>query len=74
MSLTDIQRAALQMLAASPRGYSLSTMAARGFAPEMLQDFVRAGLATTGRDAVGVSKTRIEHMRITTAGRRAIAE
>jgi hypothetical protein len=50
MSLTDKQRAALQMLAASPRGFSLSTVMARGFAFEMLQDLVRAGLATAHRE------------------------
>jgi hypothetical protein len=74
MSLTDSQRAALQMLAASPRGYSLSTAVARGFAFETLKDLVRAGLATAHRDAVGTGKTKIEHLRITAAGRKSIAE
>jgi hypothetical protein len=73
MSLTDNQRTALQMLAASPRSYSLSTVMARGFAFEMLQDLVRAGLATAHRDAVGASKTKVAHLRITPAGRNAIA-
>jgi hypothetical protein len=40
MSLTDSQRATLQMLAASSRGYALSTAVARGFAFETLQDLV----------------------------------
>jgi hypothetical protein len=74
MSLTDNQRAVLQMLAMSPRGYSLSTVTARGFAFEMLQDLVRAGLAVIQRDAVGPAKTKIAHLRITAAGRNAIAE
>jgi hypothetical protein len=74
MSLTDRQRAVLQMLASSRRGYSLATMTARGFASEMLQDLVRAGLAVAHRDAVGPSKTKVVHLRITEAGRKAIAE
>jgi hypothetical protein len=55
------------MLAASPRGFSLSTVMARGFAFEMLQDLVRAGLATSHRDAVGAGKTKVAHLRITAA-------
>ena len=74
MSLTNNQRAALQMLAQSPRGYSLSTVMARGFAFEMLQDLVRAGLATAHRDAVGAGKTKVAHLRITAAGRSVIAQ
>jgi hypothetical protein len=46
MFLTDLQRAALQMLAKSPRGYALSTAVARGFSFEMLQGLVRVGYAT----------------------------
>jgi hypothetical protein len=72
MSLTEIQRAALQMLATSPRGFSLSTVMARGFFFEMLQGLVRDGLATSRRDAVGAEKTRVAHLRITEAGRKAI--
>jgi hypothetical protein len=74
MSLTDSQRAALQMLTSSPRGYSLSTVIARGFTFEMLQDLVRKGLLTTNRDAVGAGKTKVAHLRITATGRKAIAE
>jgi hypothetical protein len=74
MLLTDKQRAVLQMLATSPRGYALPTMMARGFAYEMLQDLVRAGLATVQRDLVGMEKTKLAHLRITAAGRKAIAE
>jgi hypothetical protein len=74
MSLTDIQRAALQMLAMSPRGYALSTVTARGFAFEMLQGLVSAGLVVAQRNAVGLSKTKVPHLRITDAGRKAIAK
>jgi hypothetical protein len=74
MSLTDVQRAALQMLATSHRGCSVTTAVARGFAFEMLEDLVRAGLATAHRDAVGARKTKIVRLRITAAGRKGIAE
>jgi hypothetical protein len=49
--LTDIQRAALQMLTTSARGCSLSILLTRGFAFEMLQRLVGAGASgrTTGR-------------------------
>jgi hypothetical protein len=72
--LTDEERAALEMLAASPRGYSLPTVKARGFAYEMLQGLVRTGLASVQRDAVGTEKTKLAHLRITAAGRKVIAE
>jgi hypothetical protein len=67
--LNDEQRAALSMLATSLRGYSLPTFMACGFAYEMLQDLVRAGLARTQRDRVRMEKTRLAHLRITVAGR-----
>jgi hypothetical protein len=72
--LTDQQRAALRMLAASIRGQSLSTMLARGFTIEMLQGLVSAGLATANRDAIGAARTKVAHLQITAAGRKAIAE
>jgi predicted amidohydrolase YtcJ len=56
--LTDKQCAALQMLAASARGYSLATMAARGFAPEMLHDLVRTGCTTVHRTAFGAGMSK----------------
>ena len=74
MSLTDVQRAALKMLVTSHRGCSVTTAVARGFAIEMLEDLVRAGLATAHRVAVGAGKTKSVHLRITAAGRKAIAE
>jgi hypothetical protein len=47
---------------------------ARGFTFEMLQELVRAGLASTNRDAVGTAKSKIPHLRITEAGRKAITD
>jgi hypothetical protein len=72
--LSDEQRAALQMLAASARGYTLSTLAAHGFVPEMLHDLVRAGCATVHRTAFSPGASKIVNLRITAAGRKAIAE
>jgi hypothetical protein len=72
--LTDTQCAVLLMLATAPRGYSLPTVMARGFAYEMIQDVVRIGLASVGRDAVGTEKRKLAHLRITVAGRKAIAD
>jgi hypothetical protein len=71
--LTDNQRAVLRTLAKSTRGYALSTVMARGFTFEMLQESVRAGLASTNRDAVGTATLKVPHLRITVAGRKAIA-
>jgi hypothetical protein len=70
--VTDSQRAVLQMLATSARGCSLSILLTRGI--EMLKRLVAAGLAVAQRDAVGLSKTKVPHLRITAAGRKAIAE
>jgi hypothetical protein len=53
--VTDSQRAVLQMLATSARGFALSTVMERGFTFEMLQDLVSAGMAVAQRDAVGLS-------------------
>jgi hypothetical protein len=71
---TDNQRAVLRMLAKSTRGYALSTVMARGFTFEMLQELVRGGLASTNRDAVGTARSKVPHLRITEAGRKAITE
>jgi hypothetical protein len=64
MSLSDLQHAALQMLAKSPRGFSLAAVVARGFSFGILQGLVRAGYATAHRDAVGAEKTRVAHLRL----------
>jgi hypothetical protein len=72
MPLTDLQRAALQMLVKSPRGYALSTAVARGFSFEILHGLVRVGYATSHRDVVGTKKEKLAHLRITEAGRKAI--
>jgi hypothetical protein len=68
--LTDNQRAVLQMLKTSRRGYLLPTVMARGFTFEMLQGLVSTGMAVAQRDALGPSETKVPHLRITEAGRR----
>jgi hypothetical protein len=73
-NLTEEQRAALQMLAGSHRGYSLTTVAARGFSFEMLEELVRTGLLSTSRNAIGLGKFKVAFLRITEKGRKAIAE
>jgi hypothetical protein len=72
--LTDEQRAALQMLAASAPGHALSTLLVRGCDFEMLQGLVRAGWATVRQHAFGRGKPKILNVRITKAGRKAIGE
>jgi hypothetical protein len=72
--LSDEQRAALRMLAASARGYSVSTLAARGFAEEMLRDLVRTGCVTVHRTAFGPGTSKIVTLRITATGRKAAAD
>jgi hypothetical protein len=70
--LSDLQHAALQMLAKSPRGVSLAVIVARGFSFDVLQGLVRAGYASAHRDAVGAGKAKVPHLRITTDGRKAL--
>ena len=74
MSITEEQQAALRFIAAAPRGVSLSTMMARGFSFEMLQGLVRAGFATTQRQAINAGEAKASYLRITGAGRTAIVE
>jgi hypothetical protein len=76
MSLNAEQRQALELLAASPGGYTKGRLLADGFTVDMLTDLVREGLATAQRGTlrVGGRMIRVERYRITDAGRRAIEE
>jgi hypothetical protein len=49
-------------------------MVAHGFTFEMLQDLARTRLVTANRDAVGTEKTKLMHLRITPAARKALAD
>ena len=74
MSLTAEQRQALELLAASPRGYTKGRLLADAFAVDMLADLVREGLAAAQRGTmrVGGRTIRVERYRVTDAGRRAL--
>jgi hypothetical protein len=76
MAITPDERDALRMLADSPHGSTESIMLAHGFAIGMLRDLVRNGLATADGRTVRAGQRLIEvkWMRITDAGRRALAE
>jgi hypothetical protein len=74
MMLSDDQREALGMLAASLRGRTESVMLAHGFEIETLRGLVRDGLATADRETAYYHRRAvlITTMRITEAGRQAI--
>jgi hypothetical protein len=74
MKLTDDQREALGVLAASLRGRTESMMLAHGFAIGMLRGLVRDGLATADRETAYYHRRAVlvTTMRITDAGRQAI--
>jgi hypothetical protein len=74
MNLTDEQRSALGMLAASMRGRTESMMLAHGFAIGMLRGLVRDGLATADREPAYYHRRAVivTAMRISDAGRQAI--
>ena len=70
------RRRALELLAASPDGCSEAIILAHGFTTDFLVDLIRAGLATaqTERAVVSRRSMQVTRMRITDAGRRALAE
>ena len=74
--LSAEQRRALELLAASPGGYTKGRLLADGFTVDTLADLVREGLATAHRGAVraGGRQIRVERYLTTNAGRRAIEE
>jgi hypothetical protein len=70
------RRRALELLVASPKGCTKAMMRAHGFSIDMLLDLLKAGLATTKREpmANGGRETDVARVRITEAGRRALAK
>ena len=70
------RRRALELLAASSDGCTEAIILAHGFTTDFLVDLIRAGLATaqTERAVVGRRSMQVTRMRITGAGRRALAE
>jgi hypothetical protein len=69
------QLRALRMLAGSPLGATEAIMLAHGFTFDMLTELVANGLATAtpGRIQTGGRPMKVTWLRITDAGRRALA-
>jgi hypothetical protein len=69
------RRRALELLAASPDGCTEAIMLAHGFTVPRMVALIRAGLATaTGERVVaGTRKIEVATVRITEAGRKALA-
>jgi hypothetical protein len=69
------RRAALELLAASRDGCAEAMLLAHGFTVPQLVELVRAGLATATaeRMVAGSRKIEVATVRITEAGRRALA-
>ena len=74
LCLSEDQRSALVILAASPRGLTKALMLADGFARDMLAGLVLAGFAMVVTETVRSSgqTIKVERLGITDAGRRAI--
>ena len=70
------RRRALELLAASPDGCSEAMMLAHGFTVDFLVELIRTGMATTRIEGVvaGGRAMEVARVRITEAGRRALAE
>ena len=70
------RRRALELLAGSREGCSKAMMRAHGFSIDMLVELVKAGLATTKRERMVADgrQTDVVRVRITDAGRRALAK
>jgi hypothetical protein len=70
------RRRALELLAASRDGCSEAIMLAHGFTVDVLAEIVRAGLAMASVERMVAGGKRIEviRVRITEAGRRALAD
>jgi hypothetical protein len=75
-TLTDEQRRALQLLARSPNGCTEALMMAHGFESAMLGKLVLDGLAVAVDHSTmaGRRRMKVTWLRITDAGRKAIAE
>jgi hypothetical protein len=70
------RRRALELLAGSHHGYSKAILRAHGFSMDMMVELVKAGLATTKRERIvaGGRHTDVVRVRITEAGRQALAK
>ena len=70
------RRRALELLAGSRYGYTKAILRAHGFSIDMMIELVKAGLATTKRERMvaGGRHTDVVRVRITDAGRQALAK
>ena len=70
------RRRALELLAGSREGCTKAMMRAHGFSIDMLVELVKVGLATTKRERIvaGGRQTDVARVRITEAGRQALAK
>jgi hypothetical protein len=69
-------RRLLELLAASPEGCTEPLLAAHGFPKNLIVGVVRVGLATANADSIfaGGREVVVSRVRITDAGRQALAE
>jgi hypothetical protein len=69
------RRRALESLTGSADGMTEAMLVAHGFTVEQMVELIRAGLATvtTGRVMAGARPLKVARVRITEAGRRALA-
>jgi hypothetical protein len=69
------RRRALELLAGSRYGYTKAILRAHGFSIDIMVELVKAGLATTKRERMvaGSRQTGVVRVRITEAGRQALA-
>jgi hypothetical protein len=76
MTVSAEQRQTLRLLAGSPDGNTESILLAHGFGIGTLRGLVRDGLATASRENArgGRQIIAVTRLRITDAGRRALAE
>jgi hypothetical protein len=70
------RRRALELLAGNRHGYGKAILRAHGFSIDMMAELVKAGLATTKRERLvaGGRETDVVRVRITEAGRQALAK
>ena len=70
------RRRALALLASAPHGLTEALMIAHGFTAEQMVELITAGLAGAVHERVMAGKTpmQVTRLRITPAGRRALAD
>jgi hypothetical protein len=68
------RRRALELLASCRDGCTEAILLAHGFTIDMMVELVNAGLASASAERVVAGKERIEIVRITETGRRALAQ